>query len=207
MPEYTFRCGGTCSFYTTIEAATPLDAVTHMLADDCHWQVDRDEGEERDRDELNEWFDAYDNEEGVSAGELSLHDYTEEAAFILMQRELAKAKQRAETPADRATAKRLNTLQGQRDLLGIISPNTGDSHLGMDCGEPPADVHNTAKHMEPAPKNREGLTYVEWLRAAGIEEGEKLRPWTGPYSISATMVAWKRGEDPAEWRNDDRVRL
>jgi hypothetical protein len=48
--------------------------------------------------------------------------------------------------------------------------------------------------------NREGLTWPEWTRAAGIE----LRPCsfseTSEGQLAAFRQAWLDGEDPTEWR-------
>lgn len=49
-----------------------------------------------------------------------------------------------------------------------------------------------------ARENREGLTYVEWLRAAWRHvEAEGVTRTTREQAL---YVAWKCGEDPTEWR-------
>jgi hypothetical protein len=44
------------------------------------------------------------------------------------------------------------------------------------------------RHATHVPRNDEGLTYSEWLRAAAMSSTQK------------TFAAWKKGEDPTDWR-------
>ncbi len=54
-------------------------------------------------------------------------------------------------------------------------------------------------------KNREGMTFTEWLNAAcsgtrfeTLSEAEKML--TLPVQPSMLKAAWKSGNDPADWR-------
>jgi hypothetical protein len=49
-------------------------------------------------------------------------------------------------------------------------------------------------------KNKEGLTYVEWLNAAGI-----ARPAICTAEHASTVKAWWDGEDPTEYRASAQV--
>ena len=271
MPTYTFRCKGTCEFYTSIEAPTPVEAMTRMLLDECSWQVDRDAGETRLPRELSEYIEVYDHDtEGVGSECLLSGDYEEEAALEAMRRSVAVMKEATARKEFNISPPRVADPGFSGMTPGFNSPEFQNAALdlartayveleGRDPAKPFLEIevdpsmargtfrieqdptphqssfdikaaltaakldgirvdrsfvselrehrHDIAGPITQASTNREGLTYTEWLRAAGIEAGEKLVPLHGPYSVVATMRAWQDGEDPTEWRNDDRVKL
>lgn len=60
-----------------------------------------------------------------------------------------------------------------------------------------ATLEGTQELADAGALNKEGLTFTEWLAAAGIwhDDGELQ-----PLPIGSSYEAWKAGEDPTEWR-------
>jgi len=50
--------------------------------------------------------------------------------------------------------------------------------------------------------NRESMTFSEWLGAAGLSDKRYFSMWHEQCVKNAAYDAWKRGEDPTEYRND-----
>jgi hypothetical protein len=49
-------------------------------------------------------------------------------------------------------------------------------------------------------RNREGLTWAEWIRAAGMESRLASFSETNERQLRALRQAWEDGEDPSEYR-------
>ncbi len=57
------------------------------------------------------------------------------------------------------------------------------------------------KHAFPRVTNREGLTLLEWLAAAGWPMKADGNPVTGRLGLfNIACWAWKAGEDPTDYR-------
>lgn len=56
----------------------------------------------------------------------------------------------------------------------------------------------------PNSTNKEGMTWLEWARAATVYDDNVLSRIGDPNKIidelKKAMLAWKNGEDPTDWR-------
>lgn len=50
--------------------------------------------------------------------------------------------------------------------------------------------------------NQEGLTLEEWFCVAGLTGKRYFSMWHETCVVNAAQLAWVRGEDPTEYRND-----
>jgi len=59
--------------------------------------------------------------------------------------------------------------------------------------------------------NKEGLTWLEWARAATVYDDNVMSRFGDPNTIyiefDKAMTAWRNGEDPTEWRKHMEERL
>jgi hypothetical protein len=171
MPKYILESTGLITLRAEVEAATPELALA--------------EGKKL---ESNKWEACPDST--PTPGEITfITEYGEDEAvreFEVSEGEVHEMwLNSAGTLTTRTSSKRTETARGY-----------ASEHLTIaDLIKLPADdelIEENRKHT----KNKEGLTFKEWLSAAGIWYGGDLEP----LPIGAAYDAWRWGGDPTDWK-------